>query len=40
MNAAATSQTVVLAKPESAQLMVWLVTLNPGLSRSAGANSV
>jgi len=31
MNAPPTSQTVVLEKPESAQLMVWLVTLKPGL---------
>ena len=39
MKAAQISQTVVLAKPDSAQLMVWLVSLNPGLARSAGANS-
>ena len=39
MNAAPTSQTVVLAKPDSAQLIVWLVSLKPGLARSAGANS-
>ena len=41
MNAAATSQTVVLAKPDSAQLMVWPAALKPGLasfrrSRRAG----
>ncbi len=39
MNAPPTSQTVVLEKPDSAQLIVWLVSLKPGLARSAGANS-
>ena len=36
MKAAPTSQTVVLAKPDSAQLMLWLTTLKPGLARSTG----
>src|ERR1700761_8513748 len=40
MNAPPTSQTVVEPNPDSAQLIVWLTTLNPGLARSAGEYNV
>ena len=38
MKAPPTSQTVVLAKPDSAQLTDWLTTLKPGFAMSAVAN--
>ena len=39
MKAPPTNHTVVLAKPDKAQLTLWETTLKPGLARSAGLNS-
>ncbi len=39
MNAPKISHTVVLAKPDSAQVSAALYALKPGLASSAGANS-
>jgi hypothetical protein len=38
MKAPPTSQTMVLANPDSAQLTLWVTTLKPGFARSAGLN--